>query len=133
MLASVWFRSAGLRAAERRRLPPTICVSMPLNLSWPPGPRPHRASGDGDLRGGALLGLHAFGDPHGLLDQGLHDLRLRHGLDDLPLDEDLALAVARGDAEVGLARLAGAVDDTPHDGHAQRDLEALEPGGPLLG
>ena len=45
-------------------------------------------------------------DAHGLLDEGLDDLRLGHGLDDLALDEDLPLAVARGDAEVGLAGLA---------------------------
>ena len=80
---------------------------------------------------GAVDGLHALGDPHGLLDQGLDDLRLGHGLDDLALDEDLALAVAGGDAEVGLAGLARAVDDAAHDGDAQRDLHALEAGGHL--
>ena len=52
------------------------------------------------------LVLHGLGDPHGLLDERLDDLRLGHGLDHLALDEDLALAVAGGDAEVGLARLA---------------------------
>ena len=51
---------------------------------------------------------HLLGDPHRLLDERLDDLRLRHGLDDLAPDEDLALAVAGGDAEVGLARLARA-------------------------
>ena len=58
---------------------------------------------------------------------------LGHGLDDLALDEDLALAVAGGDAEVGLAGLARAVDDAAHDGDAQRHLHALEAGGDLLG
>src|SRR5579859_4829957 len=44
-----------------------------------------------------------FCDSHGLFDQRLHDLRLRHGLDHLALDEDLALAVTRRNAEVRLA------------------------------
>ena len=43
-----------------------------------------------------------------------------------PAHEDLPLAVAGGDPEVGLARLAGPVDDAAHDGDAQRHLEALE-------
>ena len=34
------------------------------------------------------------GQPHRLFDQCLYDLRLGHGLDDLALDEDLALAVS---------------------------------------
>ena len=50
-----------------------------------------------------------------------------------PLDEDLALAVAGGDPEVGLAGLARAVDDAAHDGHAQRHGHALEAGGDLVG
>src|SRR6478736_1485687 len=90
-------------------------------------------SADADHRLAALKGLHALGDAHGLLDQGLDDLRLGDGLDDLALDEDLALAVARGDPEVGLARLAGTVDDAAHDGDAQRHLQAVESGGDLLG
>src|SRR3954454_519016 len=93
------------------------------------------ASGDGDdgrAGGGAVLGLLP-GQPEGLLDQRLDDLRLRHGLDDLALDEDLPLAVAGGDAEVGLAGLARAVDDATHDGHPQRDLEPVEAGGHLVG
>ena len=81
----------------------------------------------------AVDGLHALGDPHGLLDQGLDDLRLGHGLDHLALDEDLALAVAGRDAEVGLAGLARAVDDAAHDGDPQRHLHALEAGGHLVG
>ena len=52
---------------------------------------------------------------------------------DLAPDEDLALAVAGGDAEVGLAGLARPVDDAAHDGDPQRHLHALEPGGDLLG
>ena len=49
-----------------------------------------------------------------------------HGLDDLALDEDLALAVARGDPEVGLARLAGTVDHAAHHRDPQRHLHALQ-------
>src|SRR5436190_22488567 len=76
---------------------------------------------------------HLFGDAHGLFDESFDDGGLRDGLDDLALDEDLALAVAGCDAEVGLARLARAVDDTPHHGDPERDLHALEAGGDLLG
>src|SRR4051812_268548 len=89
----------------------------------------HRGRGALTVQGLADL----LGDAHGLLDEGLDDLRLGNGLDDLALDEDLALAVARGDTEVGLARLAGTVDDATHDGDAQRHLQAVEPGGDLLG
>src|SRR6478736_651287 len=87
---------------------------------------------DADRRRRAVHGLHALGDLHRLFDERLDDLRLRHGLDDLALDEDLALAVARRDAEVGLAGLAGSVHDTAHDGDPQRHLHALEPGGHTL-
>jgi len=47
--------------------------------------------------------------------------------DHLAADEDLALAVARGDAQVGLAGLARAVDHAAHDRDPQRDLHTLEP------
>jgi hypothetical protein len=58
----------------------------------------------------------------------------RDGLDDLAADEDLALAVAGGDAEVGLAGLAASpFSRAAHDGDAQRHLEARQPGGDLLG
>ena len=60
-------------------------------------------------------------------------LGLGDGLDDLAVHEDLALAVARGDPEVGLAGLAGAVDDAAHDGDAQRHLHAFEALRHLLG
>src|SRR3954465_9607949 len=76
---------------------------------------------------------HLFGDAHGFFDEGFDDGGLRDGLDDLALDEDLALAVAGGDAEVGFASLAGAVDHAAHDCDAERDLHALEAGGDLLG
>src|SRR5262245_4557595 len=76
---------------------------------------------------------HALGQAERLLDQDLDDLRLRHGLDDLALDEDLALAVARCDAEVRLAGLAGTVDDATHDRHPQRSGEAVQRGLDLVG
>src|SRR2546425_1013308 len=60
-------------------------------------------------------------------------LATKSDLDDLALDEDRALAVARRHTQIGLAGLARAVDDAAHDGHPQRDLHPLEPGGDLLG
>src|SRR4051794_41114128 len=75
-----------------------------------------RGSGNGDdrrARGCAVLGLLP-GDPQRLLDQGLDDLRLGNGLDHLALDEDLPLAVARSDTEIGLAGLPRTVDDAAH-------------------
>ncbi|CAL2070463.1 protein of unknown function [Streptomyces murinus] len=89
--------------------------------------------GDRGLAGLHALVLHLLGQLHGLLDEGLHDLGLGDGLDDLALDEDLALAVAGGDAQVGLAGLAGAVDDAAHDGDAERDVHAGEARGDLFG
>src|SRR4051812_3152410 len=96
-------------------------------------------SGDGDdrrARRGAVLRLlprHVAGQSQRLLDERLDDLRLRNGLDDLALDEDLPLAVARRDAEVGLAGLARSVDDAAHDRDPQRDVHAFQPGGHLVG
>src|SRR3954467_1859937 len=95
-----------------------------------------RTSADGDTRGpGRVLVdrlAHLLGQAHGLLDERLDDLRLGDGLDDLALDEDLALAVAGGDSEVGLAGLPRAVDDAAHDGDAQRDAHPLEPLGHVV-
>src|SRR5436309_15158080 len=43
-------------------------------------------SADGDDRlAGLIVGGHLFGETQCLLDEGLHDLRLRHGLDHLAL------------------------------------------------
>src|SRR5699024_9629064 len=83
----------------------------------------------GGCTGGGRLLAHLGRDPVRLGQQRLDDVRLGDGPDDLALDEDLALAVAGGDAEIGLAGLARAVDDASHHGHAQRDLEMLEPLG----
>src|SRR5690242_850424 len=86
-----------------------------------------------DVLGSVLGGDHLGVELHGLVDQGLDDLRLGHGLDDLAADEDLALAVAGGDAQVGFAGLARAVDHTAHDRDAKRDVEAVQRGGDLIG
>src|SRR5690606_12667633 len=99
----------------------------------PPRRNTVSAHGDGGGAAGGDVLAHLGGDAVRLGEQGLHDVLLLDGLDDLALDEDLALAVAGGDAEIGLARLAGAVDDAAHDGDAQRDLEVLEPLGDLVG
>src|SRR3954449_5443092 len=97
----------------------------------------HLADGDGGrtagLAAGELVPTRLLGEAQGLRDEGLDDLGLGNGLDDLALDEDLALAVARGDAEVGVAGLAGAVDDAAHDRDPQRYLEAVEARGHLVG
>ena len=74
-----------------------------------------------------------FGDAHRFLDQSLDDLRLGHRLDDLALDEDLALAVAGRHTEVSLTCFTRSVHDATHDGHAQRDLHAFEAGRDLVG
>ena len=79
------------------------------------------------------LGRHLGREAVRLFDEGGDDLGLRHGLDDLALDEDLALAVAGCHAEVGLAGLARSVDDAAHDGDAQRHGHALEAVGDVVG
>jgi hypothetical protein len=54
----------------------------------------------------------------------LDHLVLGHDAHDLALDEEVAALLARGDAEVGVAGLAGAVHDAAHDrdldGHVER-------------
>src|SRR6266508_6755987 len=96
---------------------------------------PRLSSGHGDnwLSWLSVCGAHLVRDAHGFFDKGLDDLGLGDGLDDLALGEDLALAVSGGDAEVGLAGLAGAVHDAAHDCDAERDLHALQAGGHLVG
>ncbi len=54
-------------------------------------------------------------------DERLDHLVLRHDADDLALDEQVTLVASGRNAEVGLARLAGAVDDASHDGDLKRD------------
>src|SRR5699024_2115444 len=86
----------------------------------------------GGLSGSQDLRVHGLGDTHRLLDEGLDNLGLGHGLDDLALDEDLTLTVAGSDTQVGVTGLTGAIDDATHDRHAQRNLESVETLGNLL-
>ena len=77
--------------------------------------------GAGDRRLGAVLV-----DELGPLDERLDHLALRHDRDVRPLDEQVAALVAGGDAEVGLAGLAGPVDDAAHHRDLQRELAITE-------
>src|SRR5207302_4927237 len=61
------------------------------------------------------------------LDQGVDHLVFEDVADDLAALEDDALALARGDAQVGLARLAGAVDHAPQDAHLDRRPPPRQP------
>ena len=97
-----------------------------------PAVRRGRRTPEGDQTRPAS-GLQFRSDPHGLVDQRLDDLRLGHRLDDLALDEDLALPVARCHAEVGFASLARTVDDAAHDGDPERHLHALQACGHPVG
>src|SRR5437764_211692 len=57
-------------------------------------------------------GVHAvLDDVLGPLDEGVDHLVLRHDGDDLTLDDEVATMAAGRDPEVGVARLARAVDD----------------------
>ena len=62
-------------------------------------------SWSGNVVGVEVDGTQALGGALSLLEQRIIDLRLRDGIEDLALDEDLGLAVAGGDAEVGRERL----------------------------
>src|SRR5438552_12639022 len=60
--------------------------------------------------GGGQAGFHALGhQPFGLLEQGADHVGLGHDADHLSLDEEVAIAPAGGDAEVGPPGLAGTV------------------------
>ena len=83
--------------------------------------------------GGDTFSLHLLRQPHRFLDQGLHDHRFRDGLDDLAPDEDLALAVAAGHAQIGLAGLPRAVDDAAHHRDPQGHGHSLQTGSDLVG
>src|SRR5207245_1693462 len=61
----------------------------------------------------------------GLRHEHLDDLGFRDAAPlHLPLDDELAVALAGGDAEVCLAGLAGAVHHAPHHRHSDRRLQA---------
>ena len=94
--------------------------------------------GGGDRFGVGVGGGEASLDSlcHDLL--GLVDERRDHlGLGDDPHDgaahEEVALAPPGGDAEVGVACLAGAVDDAAHHRDLQREVALLEGGLRLPG
>jgi hypothetical protein len=71
--------------------------------------------------------LDAFGDQTlRLVDQCLHHVRLGDDADDLAPDEEVALLLPGRDADVGLARLARAVDDAAHHRHLDRQVQLLE-------
>jgi hypothetical protein len=55
-----------------------------------------------------------------------------HCLDHLAAYEDLTFAIAGRDAEVRLARLAGAIDDATHNGNPERHLEPFQSGSYLV-
>ena len=88
-------------------------------------------SGDRDFRFPGLV--HGLGHPVRLADEGLDDLALGDGTDDLAVLEDLALAIAGSNTKVGLTTLAQTVDDTSHDGHAQRGVDSLESVSDVVG
>ncbi|MBG9885425.1 hypothetical protein ABE10_02255 [Bacillus toyonensis] len=118
--------------SDTRALPQSGSTRPPASWSapWPAS----GASARDDLRRPERsVRPHLGGDAVRLLDEGRHDLRLRNGLDDLALDEDLPLAVAARDTEVGLTGLTRSVHDTPHDRDAERDRHVLEPLGHTVG
>ena len=61
-----------------------------------------------------------------LFHQGVQKLSFRHLADDLTFFENEALSLAAGNAEVGLARFAGAVDNTAHDGNGDVLINVFE-------
>src|SRR3990170_4696226 len=69
-------------------------------------------------------GPRRVGEPLGddalaFLDEGGEELLLGDDANDLALAEDRALALAGGDADIGVAGLAGAVDDAAHYGDGE--------------
>jgi hypothetical protein len=60
------------------------------------------------------------------VDQRLHHVGLGDDADDLAADEQVTLLLAGGNADVGLAGLAGSVDDAAHDRHLDRQVELLQ-------
>src|SRR5690554_1361256 len=87
-----------LRSGARHRPILGLCTTRAPDAG--PSGTDFAGSGHRDDGGPALDRFHLRGQSHGLLDEHLDDLGLGDGLDDLSLDEDLALAVAGRDAEV---------------------------------
>ena len=99
--------------------------------SAPVGVEQRAAVGLGFGLGAAVGGSHArfdaFGhEAFGLFDEGLDHLGLGHDADDLAADEEVPLLLARRDADVGLARFAGTVDDAAHHRDLDRQVQLLE-------
>ena len=79
--------------------------------------------------GGGDPGLDALGhDLLGFVDERRDHLGLGHDAHDVTLHEQVALAAAGRDAEIGFARLAGAVHDAAHHRDLQRDVAVFERG-----
>src|SRR6478672_5011242 len=101
-------RVVAVTVSTRRAVSPGAGRTNVTRATLPPGrartqSRHRPRSGHRDRRR-ARPGAHLLGHAQRLLDERLDDLRLRDGLDDLAAHEDLALAVARRHAEIGLAR-----------------------------
>ena len=80
----------------------------------------------GVLVGGGEPRLDAFGDDAlRLVDERVDHLGLGDDAHDLALHEQVALPAARGDAEIGLARLTRSVHDAAHDRDLERDVALL--------
>src|SRR4029453_14623252 len=124
--SSTWRTAAASRTTDTRRSSTRRnsggADMEPLSAPGGVTPLTGACSAYGHNRRTAGICSALFSDPQRLFDQGLYDLGFRHGLDHLALDEDLPLAVSGRDTEVGLARLAGTVDDTAHHRDAQRHL-----------
>jgi hypothetical protein len=115
-------RSTARRSPPRARAPRTggrRLVGIAHGRSVPAGQA---------TTGRSLAPLRAdlLGHLGGVVDQGLDDVLLADGRDLHALLDDVALAVAGGDPEVGLAGLPGAVDHAAHDRDPQRRVDALE-------
>ena len=87
----------------------------------------------GDNLGCALGSIGHFGrKPVSFLDQGLDNLRLGNGLDDLTLNKDLALAVTAGNTQVSISSFSWYIHHASHDRDPQRNRHTLEPFGDVL-
>ena len=94
---------------------------------WSSSSRVAAAIASASVVGGREAGVDPFGDDElGLLDERRDHLGLGHDAHHLAAHEQVALAAAGGDAEVGVARLTGTVHHAAHHRDLQRDLARLE-------
>jgi hypothetical protein len=77
---------------------------------------------------GRFRALDLPGELECFFEEPFDDLALGYGGDDVATHEDLTLTVTGRDADIGVPRLAGAVDDAAHDGDAQRLRKVFEGG-----